>query len=1016
MSQDAPKVRKRDKLRAFFGMRPSSPGASPSPSAISSLKGTQSTPSSSKRLGQKTFKRSSSLEKDLAVLSTTYLLQDNAKLRELIVLIVRLGDRDEDDKLVEVLDKCGRFSVDLAHLALEDSETAASAIAEFVQTVQVVEGFDPNTDETARGALKLESSCSSLQATQERKSNREFSPMILAMVGSGLTVLDILKDASEAVGVVPLLKPIFASVAGLLRAVQQTQVNFNDMKDLAFTAGDFAVRLAETCSMLSTVPAEVETLIQKFNRQLHQIAKGCEALSQKPWTICFLQNSIYKEELSALRNRLDAAVQQFQNSNLITLQASIQRVVVQLDQIKLGTLPKQGDISGTRAEYMTDSRKVDVENICERLFTSTELVVWIDGPAGVGKSTLVDHLSQQFRSAGLLAASLFLGVFPTDNAGPETIVKVLSHEIGKNHPQATPKIAEAIDKCNGLPLQDHVEHYILEPIRSLARPHQLIVIVDAVDEWKSHPSFIKTLAPLNSETSTVKFIITSRSKPCSSRLPDLDKISIHTYPLLPVSTDVMKSYFGKYLATVPWIDGRRANAADVDKLADLSGGLPVWASTVISLLSEQFSESPPHEILSGILASQREVGSSDRLAELYHNAILRLFPSSEARRHFRLYLGAVLVLQEALPLSEFSKLVGMPPHLVKNTHSALSAIQTRSSHGSEIIVHPASTRFHLSFLEYVQATPAGNAFAISAFDSHSAVGLTCLNQIIALPPHQTPGFLLQGVQGYAVKYWPIHVSHGTNQSHDEWAKTLHSSTLHAIPIGARQRWATLFLNILFPDAEEVMVTEEQDMTPILMKMGHSLSRDSGDHWAFEVACLEVAVRLESGCDGPWYELGQCYYKMGERAGSAKMFEDAVLAFRRALELRPTPHADRSSSLYELGNTLQTLYKHNGNTDALNESISHHRDALALRPAPHPDRSTSLKNLAIVLLSQHEHNGEIRVLDDSINLCRELLILHPSGHRLRVSDLRMLVTGFEKRFAVTGDEADRAEIQVLQREL
>ena len=44
--------------------------------------------------------------------------------------------------------------------------------------------------------------------------------MILAMVGSGFTILDILKDASEAVGVVPLLKPIFASVAGLLRAVQ----------------------------------------------------------------------------------------------------------------------------------------------------------------------------------------------------------------------------------------------------------------------------------------------------------------------------------------------------------------------------------------------------------------------------------------------------------------------------------------------------------------------------------------------------------------------------------------------------------------------------------------------------------------------------------------------------------------------------------------------------------------------------------------------------------------------------
>ena len=104
------------------------------------------------------------------------------------------------------------------------------------------------------------------------------------MVGSGFTIFDMLKDASEAIGVVPVLKPIFASVAGLLRAVQvslslclgfehrlishlqQTQVNFNEMKDLAFTAGDFALRLAETCSASPAVPSEVEHLIQRFNR------------------------------------------------------------------------------------------------------------------------------------------------------------------------------------------------------------------------------------------------------------------------------------------------------------------------------------------------------------------------------------------------------------------------------------------------------------------------------------------------------------------------------------------------------------------------------------------------------------------------------------------------------------------------------------------------------------------------------------------------------------------------------
>ena len=108
MSQAAPKIRNRDKFLNFLGVRPRERSVSPIPptnpnsdrSDPSQPEGehAQSTPSS-KRLQQKTFKRGSSLEKDLAVLSTTYLLQDNAKLRELIVLIIRLRDRDEDDKV-----------------------------------------------------------------------------------------------------------------------------------------------------------------------------------------------------------------------------------------------------------------------------------------------------------------------------------------------------------------------------------------------------------------------------------------------------------------------------------------------------------------------------------------------------------------------------------------------------------------------------------------------------------------------------------------------------------------------------------------------------------------------------------------------------------------------------------------------------------------------------------------------------------------------------------------------------
>ncbi|RXW22015.1 hypothetical protein EST38_g3829 [Candolleomyces aberdarensis] len=944
MSQDASKPRKRDKFRAFLGIQPPSRSVSPNPPTPSPSGRENRDSSHPPKAARKIFRRSSSFEKDLVALSTTYLLQDNAKLRELIVLIVRVRDRDEDDKLVDILHNCGCFSADLAQLSTEDPETAASAIDEFLRTVRAVDSYDHDGEESALETLKLQATCSLSEPISRSKTRRGFSRTILAVVGSGFTILDILKDASEAIGVVPLLKPIFASVAILLRTVQQTQVNFNEMKDLALTAGDFALRLVETCSTLPVVPLE-------------------------------------------------------QSNNF-----SIKGIVVKLDQMALETLPKQGDISGIRAEYMDDSRKMDVEEICKHLFDAAELVVWIEGPAGVGKSTLVDHLSQQLRSAGLLAASLFLGAFPTDNVGPETIIKMLSHEVGKNHPRAILKIVEAMNKCNGLPLQDHVECYILEPLQSLAHPHPLIVIVDAVDEWKSHPSFIKTLAHLNLETSTVKFIITSRSKPRSSHLPDFDKISVHLYTLHPVPQEVVKTYLNHHFDSIDWDYGRKPSSYEVHRLAELSGGLLVWGATVCSLLSHKVSSFTPHELLSGILAEEHKVGSDEQLAQLYHNTIIRLFTTDEVREHLRRYLSATIVLQEALPVHDFSSLVGMPPYLITGIQSTLSALQTRSPPpGSDkAVVHPASTLFHLSFLEYVQTTRVQNAFTVSAFNSHSALGLACLEPITSLSPtNQISAFSLRSIQRYAVKYWPLHVSHGTHRSVDEWFQTPHCSTLQTIPVDAQQRWAALFLNMWLPETE-VVVMEEQDMTSILSRIGQSLEKEGRDYSVLQVACLEVAVRLSSGCDKAWYGLGKCYIEMHQRISSPKMCEEAVLAFRRALELQPVPHPDRSMLLTSLGNALRSLYECNGDIDTLNEGILHHRDALTLRPLPHANRAVSLLSLGNALMAVFERTDNIDALNEGISCIHHTLALWPAPHPDRSTSLISLGAALQALYHRNGD--------------
>ncbi|RXW19143.1 hypothetical protein EST38_g6716 [Candolleomyces aberdarensis] len=675
------------------------------------------------------------------------------------------------------------------------------------------------------------------------------------------------------------------------------------------------------------------------------------------------------------------------------------------EQWRFNGLPKHPDRSGTRAEYLPNSRRPDVETSSEWVLRSNELVLCVYGPAGVGKSTLAGHLSDELRSAGRLAASVFMATFPPDTPGPETMIKTLAHELGNIHPRAIPKIVEAMNHCHATSLENQLEGYILEPLRSLNHPHSLVIIVDAIDEWRHHGPFTKALVRLNSESAVVKFIMTSRLDPHTSRLPGIEKISVHSYPLRPVPQAVVKAYFDHHFESIDWDHGRKPNERQVDRLAELSGGLLVWGATVCSLLSHKFSGSTPHDILSGILAEEQKVGSTGQLAQLYYNAIIRLFPSVEDRKHLRNYLGVIVVLQEALPVHDFCCLVGMPLCLVVSIQSTLSALQTRlPPTGLEKMVHPASTLFHLSFLDYIQATLAENAFTISAFDSHSVVGLACLNHITSLPPvssNQISFSSLHDIRRYAVKHWPLHVTHGTRRSHDEWVKTPHYSTLHTIPIAAQQRWATLFFNMLFPEAEE-MVVEEQDMPSILKRIGDSLSQDGGDRWVFQVACFEVAVRLDCGCHGTWFELGRSYYEMGRKTRSPKMYEEAVVASEHALELLAAFNPERPSVLNTLGNALRSLYECTGDVNALNNSIPHLRDALALRPAPHPDRFPLLTNLAGAIQILFRRNGDLDALDESISHLRDAIRLLPASHPDRSLPLNSLGNALQTLFERNGD--------------
>ena len=120
----------------------------------------------------------------------------------------------------------------------------------------------------------------------------------------------------------------------------------------------------------------------------------------------------------------------------------------------------------------------------------------------------------------------------------------------------------------------------------------------------------------------------------------------------------------------------------------------------------------------------------------------------------------------------------------------------------------------------------------------------------------------------------------------------------------------------------------------------------------------------------------------QQGGHQSDLDEAISLHRQALELRPSPHPDQSSSLNNLAFALLTRFEQRGQQSDLDEAISLHRQALKLQAPPHPNRSSSLNNLANALSIRFEQGGQQTDLNEAMSLfptATQYLFQSPSYH-------------------------------------
>ncbi|KAJ2930645.1 hypothetical protein H1R20_g6447, partial [Candolleomyces eurysporus] len=150
-------------------------------------------------------------------------------------------------------------------------------------------------------------------------------------------------------------------------------------------------------------------------------------------------------------------------------------------------------------------------------------------------------------------------------------------------------------------------------------------------------------------------------------------------------------------------------------------------------------------------------------------------------------------------------------------------------------------------------------------------------------------------------------------------------------------------------------------------------------------------------------------------GTMADLEEAISVYRKALELRPLHHLLRSDSLDNLGGVLLSRHKRTGSTADLKVAISLFREALGLRPSPHPNRSFSLNGLGAALVDCHRLTRTMADLEEAISLLREAIRLRPSPNTERSYSLTHLGTALVHRHRRKGTLADLEEAISLLRE-
>jgi NACHT domain len=377
--------------------------------------------------------------------------------------------------------------------------------------------------------------------------------------------------------------------------------------------------------------------------------------------------------------------------------------------------------------------------------TVGQCLLWINGSAGTGKTTIAYTIAAACSNFGVLGASFFCSRDDAECSNPKLIFSTIAHQLAQFCPSFEVELMHVLKLHPDIAYSNvsyQLKELIVKPLQAAGELFPpCVVVIDALDECKDSNSVSIVLSAIACHVdglSPLKILVTSRPEQRISTAfkmhplhPVTQQLILHEVELTVVQQDIEQYLTSKLtlLRTIYKLENSWPSAKDIQALALLSYGLFIFAATSVKFIEDQNYSDPKAQLATLLSHSSAAISNTSsphhHLDQLYTEVLMSAFPdiSSSLLGRLKMILGSLILLQDQLSPHALEQLLFLRSGIVQETLAHLHSVIVVPDSDKEVI-----RLLHPSFFDFMTTADRclNSKFVVNPQAQHTLLAHRCL--------------------------------------------------------------------------------------------------------------------------------------------------------------------------------------------------------------------------------------------------------------------------------------------------